>query len=70
MLPEIERDIAEAATKAITALETLCTLGFEAEEQLKGADEFARWFKEQIKDVVTAFNSLREIAYGPKQWVT
>ncbi len=64
MLAEIERDIADAAAKAVTALETLCTLGFEAEDQLKGADEFAKWFKGQIKDVVTAFNSLREIAYG------
>ncbi len=69
MLPEIERDIAEAAARAVTALETLCTLGFEAEEQLKGLDEFTKWFKVQIKDVVSAFNSLREVAYGPKQWV-
>jgi len=70
MLPEIEHDVAEAAAKAVTALETLCTLGFEAEEQLKGADEFTKWFKAQIKDVVTAFNALREVAYGPRQWLT
>ena len=73
MLPEIERDIAETVKRAVTAIETLCTLGFEAEEQLKTADEFSKWFKAQIKDVATAFSSLRKIAYGdeprPRQWV-
>ncbi len=61
MLAEIEHDIADAAAKAVTALETLCTLGFEAEDQLKGADEFGQWFKGQIKDVVRVFNSLQAV---------
>ncbi len=71
-MSEIERDIADAAARAVTALETLCTLGFEAEEQLKSADEFRKWFRAQIKAVATAFKCLHEIAGDepePRQWV-